>query len=109
LINSSRRIQFLIISGLLLYGQKVLQKQFFLRRITSLSVYFYGILAMLARTNSAVKAGQSVVEDLKVMAYFANEARQYQRQNRHLFPSKTEGLHKSVYKNIVARFSASDK
>lgn len=107
--SMARSIRFLVISGLLLYGQKVLQKQFFLRRITSLSVYFYGILAMLARINSAVKAGQPVAEDLNVMAYFANEARQYQRQNRYLLPSKTELLHKWVYKDITARFSASGK
>lgn len=107
--SMARSIRFLVISGLLLYGQTVLQKQFFLRRITSLSVYFYGILAMLARINSAVKAGQPVAEDLNVMAYFANEARQYQRQNRYLLPSKTELLHKWVYKDITARFSASGK
>jgi hypothetical protein len=64
---------------------------------------------MLARINSAVKAGQPVAEDLNVMAYFANEARQYQRQNRYLLPSKTELLHKWVYKDITARFSASSK
>jgi len=103
--SMARSIRFLIISGLLLYGQKVLQKQFFLRRITSLSFYFYGILAMLARTNSAVKAGRPVAEDLEVIAYFASEARQYQRQNRHLLPSKTELLHKRVYRDIAARFS----
>ncbi|MBW1752786.1 MAG: hypothetical protein JRJ46_06710 [Deltaproteobacteria bacterium] len=98
----AKSIRFNIIAGILLYGEKVLQKQFFLRRITYLSLYFLAILAMLARIESIRKGGGHVAEDLKLLAFFVEEARQYRRQNKRLFPYKKDLIHKQIYKEIIA-------
>jgi acyl-CoA dehydrogenase family protein 9 len=98
----AKSIRFNIIAGILLYGEKVLQKQFFLRRITYLSLYFLAILAMLARIESIRKVGGHVAEDLKLLAFFVEEARQYRRQNKRLFPYKKDLIHKQIYNEIIA-------
>jgi len=98
----AKSIRFKIIAGFLFYGEEVLQKQFFLRRITYLSLYFFGILAMLAKIESIRKAGGRVAEDLKLLAFFVEEARQYRRQNKRIFSYKKELIHKKIYKDIFA-------
>ncbi len=94
----AKSIRFNIITGFLFYGEKVLQRQFFLRRITYFSLYFFGIIAMLARIESIRKAGGRVAEDLKLLAFFVEEARKYRRQNKRLFSYKKELIHKKIFK-----------
>ncbi len=98
----AKTIRFSIITGFLFYGKKVLQRQFFLRRITYLSLYFFGILSMLASIESIRKAGGRVAEDLKLLAFFVEEVRQYRRQNKRLFSYKKDLLHKKIYKETFA-------
>lgn len=99
-ITKSIRIN--IIAGFIFYGEKVLQRQFFLRRITFLSLYFFGILASMARIESKRKAGGRVAEDLKLLAFFVEEARQYRRENKRIFSYKKDRLHKKIYKEAFA-------
>ena len=98
----AKSIRYKIITGFLFYGEKVLQRQFFLRRITYFSLYFFGILAMLARIESTNKAGGRITEDLKLLNFFVEEARQYKKQNKRLFFYKKEFIHKKIYKDIFA-------
>ena len=98
----AKSIRFNIITGFFFYGEKVLQRQFFLRRITYYSLYFFGILAMLARIESIRKTGGRVTEDLKLLAFFVEEARQYRRENKWPFSHKKELIHKKIYKDIFA-------
>ena len=46
---NARTIRRLLLLGSAVYGEKALKKQFFLRRVTTLSLYLYGLLAVLAR------------------------------------------------------------
>ena len=98
----AKSIRFNIIIGFLFYGETVLQRQFFLRRITYFSIYFFGILAMLARIESIRKTGGQLAEDLNLLAFFVEEARQYRRQNKSLFSYKKELIHRKIFKDILA-------
>lgn len=98
----AKSIRINIIIGFLLYGEKVLQKQFFLRRITYFSVYFFGILAMLARIESIRRTGGQLAEDLNLLAFFVAEARQYRRQHKGLFLYKKQLIHRKIFKDILA-------
>jgi hypothetical protein len=46
-----------------------------------------------------------VSEDLKVLDYLVEEARQARRGNKHLFYSRREALHKKIFQGIVSRLS----
>jgi acyl-CoA dehydrogenase family protein 9 len=96
----ARRIRLLILVGLMIHGRNITEKQFFLRRITFLSVYLYGLLALLARLSSKQKDGNDLSEDMDILAYFMEEARSYQRHNGIIHGSIREGLHKRVFRHI---------
>jgi acyl-CoA dehydrogenase family protein 9 len=99
---NATRIRWLLHAGMLLYGRKIQDKQFMLRRITNLSCYLYGIVYVLARMDAGKKMGRDVSEDLKVLAYFVEEARQLRKRDKVLFPTRKELLHKKVYQAIIS-------
>ncbi len=99
---SARRIRLMILTGFLIYGQSVTRREFFLRRITTLSLYLYGVIAVLAKLEAARKSGRSTESDLNILAYFLEEARQVKKHNLHVFPTRQERLHKIITSGIVA-------
>ena len=96
----ARRIRFLILVGLMIYGRKITEKQFYLRRITFLSFYLYGLLTLTARLSSKQKGGSDLSEDMDILAYFMEEARSYQRHNGTIHGSIRERLHKRVFRHF---------
>jgi acyl-CoA dehydrogenase family protein 9 len=100
--SSARRIRLMILAGFLIYGRSISQKQFLLRRITTLSLYLFGIVAMLAKVEAARKSGRNFSTDLDVLAYFLEEARQAHKLNRRLFPVRQEQLHHRIASEIAS-------
>ena len=101
--SSARRIRLMILAGFIIYGRSISQKQFFLRRITTISLYLYGIIAMLAKIETARKSGRDISADLDMLAYFLEEARQARKLNRRLFSVRQEQLHRKIASEIVGR------
>ena len=64
---------------------------------------------MLAKIDAAQKVGADVSEDLKVLDYFVQEAREARRGNKRLFRSRREALHKKIFQGIVSRLSEAAK
>ncbi|MGD8343901.1 MAG: acyl-CoA dehydrogenase family protein [Desulfobacterales bacterium] len=100
--SSARRIRLMILAGFLIYGRSIPQKQFFLRRVTTLSLYLYGIIAMLAKIETARKCGRDISADLDVLAYFLAEARRARKRNRRLFAVRQEQLHHRIASEIIS-------
>jgi acyl-CoA dehydrogenase family protein 9 len=100
--SSARRIRLMILVGFLIYGRAITHKQFFLRRITTLSIYIYGIIAVLAKLEAARKSGRSINADLNVLAYFLEEARQIRKLNQRVFATRQERLHRKITSTIVS-------
>jgi hypothetical protein len=98
---NARRINFMIHAGLLRYGEKIFLKEFFLRKITNLSLYFYGLLAVLINIENSEKSGKSIDEDLKLLSYFVEEAREIRNRNRILSSSRKEQLHKEIVAELL--------
>lgn len=100
--SSARRIRLMILAGFLIHGRSITQKQFFLRRVTTLSLYLYAIIAMLAKVESARKSGRNISADLDVLAYFLEEARQARKLNWRLFSTRRERLHQKIASEMVS-------
>jgi acyl-CoA dehydrogenase family protein 9 len=100
---NAKSIRWLLHGGLLIYGKKVQNKQFFLRRLTNLSLYLFGILSVLAKIDKEQKMGRDVSRDLKLLAYIVEEARQVRKDNRRLISSKKEALQKKIFKEIISQ------
>ena len=99
---SARRMRLMILLGFLIYGKSVSRREFFLRRITTLSLYIYGIIAMLARLEAARKSGRPIDADLNLLAYFLEEARQVRKLNQRVFSSRQERLHRQITSAIIS-------
>jgi acyl-CoA dehydrogenase family protein 9 len=91
-----RWFRLLVNGGLLFYGKNILRREFFLRRMTDLSLYAFGILAALARIDAARKAGKRVSEDIDLLNFFVEETRQVRRRSAFLFASRRERLNKRI-------------
>ncbi len=96
--SSSRKIRLLIYGGLLVYGRNIVQKEFFLRRITFLSCYLYGTICMMARINNRKRRGADVCDDRKVLAYFIEDGLAWKKSN---VPFITPGVEK-MQKNLLS-------
>jgi acyl-CoA dehydrogenase family protein 9 len=99
---NARSIRLMLCVGMLIYGKKIQNKQFFLRRLTNLSLYLFGIISVLAKIDAQQKMGKDVSEDLKILAYFVEEARQVRKDNTRLLRSKKEALHKKIFLDTIS-------
>ena len=102
---NARSIRWLLHAGLLVYGKRIQNNQFFLRRLTTLSLYLFGLISVLAKIDAAQRAGADVSEDLQVLGYLVEEARKARRDNKRLFRSRREALHRKILQSIVSRSS----
>jgi len=89
---NANTIRKMLLLGLLVHGKEVSQHQFFLRRITTLSLYLYGLLALLAKSAAEEKADRLKEEDLLRLQFFLEEAKEARKENRRFFDSCKERL-----------------
>lgn len=82
----------LLILGLLLYGKRVSEKQFLLRRITTLSLYLYGLLAVLTTMRDHAGTRNNHDEELSLLRLFLAEAKQVRKHNRWLLDSMEQRM-----------------
>ena len=85
-------IRRMLLLGLVIYRKKAPEKQFLLRRITTLSLYLYGLLAIMAKLAHDEQVGLLKKEDLILLQYFMEEAREVRKNNRRFFDSRKERL-----------------
>jgi len=105
---SARRVRLMILAGFLIYGESITRKEFFLRRISTLSLYVYGIIAVLAKLEAARKSGRPIDTELDILAYFLEEARQTRKLNQRVFSTRQERLHRKITREIVHGLTGSD-
>jgi acyl-CoA dehydrogenase family protein 9 len=97
----ARKIRYMVLTGMLLYRENVLARQYFLRRITYLSLYLFAIVAILARIEASRHVGDRIEEDLKLLELFTEQARQVSKKNFRLLPSREECLNDDMMTLII--------
>lgn len=98
--KTDRQIRFLLHAGLLLHGKNIAQKQFFLRKITLLSLYLYGTVSAMAVMNARQSAGEDISEDCLLLSLFLEEARRQKKENGFFLLKRKERLNRSVMEKI---------
>jgi acyl-CoA dehydrogenase family protein 9 len=98
--SASITIRRMLVLSLVLYGKGLEMRQFLLRRITTMSMYVFGVLAALARISEDRKAGRPVAENLRLLAYFLAEAREARQTNRSVLPTEKDKLNDIVFKSL---------
>lgn len=88
----AKKIQRMLLLGLLFYGKKVGERQFYLRRVSTLSLYLFGILSVLSRLSFEREKGKVNQQYFDLLAYFVEEAKEIRGQNREIFDTRKEKL-----------------
>ncbi len=106
--KSAKAARILLLSGLLLYGRSIARgqtanREFLFRRITTLSLYTFGILALLSEADQKQRAGELDAVDLRILECFAAEAKEARRKNSRLFDSKRERLNSRLFRERLDR------
>ena len=85
--KSAKAARVLLLGGALLYGKSIARgqtanREFLFRRITTLSLYTFGILALLSEADQKQRAGGLESGDVRILEYFVAEAKEELRKNR---------------------------
>ncbi|MCK8601897.1 acyl-CoA dehydrogenase family protein [Desulfoferrobacter suflitae] len=94
-------IRRMLILGIILYGEKVVGKQFFLRKISTLSLYLFGLLTILAKLRAESGTKAPAGEDLQLLNYFLLEAKKVRLQSMSLFDTKSEKLVGRIMRSLT--------
>jgi acyl-CoA dehydrogenase family protein 9 len=97
---NARVIKRMLLLGILLYGKKVGEKELFLRRVTTLSLYTFGILSVVAKISKDLKAGVCNNSDLNLLRYFLEEAKEARCSSKRTFDTKKEKLGAAVLHDL---------
>ena len=98
----AKAVRVLLLGATLVYGRKIAggqtaNREFLFRRITTLSLYTFGLLALLRETDIKHKAGAIEAEDLRILQYFTAEAKQVRKENYRLFDSRKEKVNSALF------------
>jgi len=98
--TNAARVRRMLILGIIFYGDKIAQKEFYLRKISTLSLYLFGLLAVLAKLKAENKEGTYDKEELELLTYFLLEAKRVRMQNTGIFDTKSEKLIGRIMKSL---------
>ncbi|MGA7875816.1 MAG: acyl-CoA dehydrogenase family protein, partial [Desulfoferrobacter sp.] len=98
--TNAARVRRMLILGIIFYGEKIAQKEFYLRKISTLSLYLFGLLAVLAKLKAENKEGTYDKEELELLKYFLLEAKKVRMQNTGIFDTKSEKLIGRIMKSL---------
>jgi acyl-CoA dehydrogenase family protein 9 len=95
----------LLIRGLLLHGRRIAggrteDLEFFLRRITTLSLYTFGLLALLSEARQKHPVCSLSSRDELIMRSFTAEAKEARRQNSRFSDSKRQRLDTALFREL---------
>ena len=86
-IRQARRMLYL---GLMKYGRKLVEQEFFLRRVTRMSMSGFGLISGSCYISSLAKAGHNVDAQVRLLQCFMEETRLIKQQNRNLTNTRWE-------------------
>ena len=91
-----RAIRRLLISGVLRYGKGVMLQEFYLRRVTTLSLHLFGIIALVKYLRI-----ESAFHGNRILDYFLEEAKAARKMNNRLKDSRLEKINAEIMKALA--------
>jgi acyl-CoA dehydrogenase family protein 9 len=97
---NARMLRRMLLLGIIFHGEKVVEREFFLRRVTMLSLYAFGVLSVLAKISGDMKSGAPKGDDLNLLRYFMEEAKEATCKSRRIFDTEKEKLGTAVFHDL---------
>ena len=95
-----RRVRFMLLAGLIYYGRDVSKREFFLRRITDLSMQVFLLISSLAFIEKRRREGRNIEEYLDFLEYYLAEIQPLGCGASRVRPDLKEKLHHKVFKGL---------
>ncbi|HET6459339.1 MAG TPA: acyl-CoA dehydrogenase family protein [Syntrophales bacterium] len=95
-----RTLKRMLLLGIIFHGEKAGERQFFLRRVTMLSLYAFGLLSVLAKISADWKSGIPNSGDLNLLRYFFEEAKEARSGSTRIFDTKKENMGAAVFHDL---------
>ena len=99
----ARAVRRMLLLGMILYGEGMTGRQYLLRRISTLSLYLYATVSVLAGITSSTDAGPPRGEELELLDRFLAEAREVWQENAGFRDSRKERLNGTLYRRVAGK------
>ncbi len=96
-----RRVRWMLLAGLVYYGKGVVRREFFLRRITHLSVQVFVLISALAFIDKLRQEDRNIWYYLDFLKYYLAEIASSGREAKRVRPNLKERLHKRIFDHQV--------
>ncbi|MBU0480299.1 MAG: acyl-CoA dehydrogenase family protein [Proteobacteria bacterium] len=91
------RVRLLLVWGAIRFGKRITDKEFYLERITRVSVSLFAILAMMARIESHHRAEKDIQAELELLDYFVEEEKERGGSGAGFWTTRKEKLHRRIF------------
>ena len=101
-----RKVRFMLLAGMIYYGGSVLKREFYLRRVTDLSVQAFILISSIAFIDKTRQEGNDIneyLEYLNFLDYYLAEIQTPRRSASRVRPDLKEKLHHKVFKALNLR------
>lgn len=95
-----RRIRYMLVAGLFLYGKNITRREFYLRRITHMSIQAFNLISAISFIEKNKKEGVDVSQYIGYLEYYLAEVRSETRRLGRVRPDKKEKMHHVVFSNM---------
>lgn len=95
------RIRYMLVAGLFLYGRNIIRREFYLRRITHMSIQAFNLISAISFIEKNKKEGMNVSQYIGYLEYYLADIRSNIRRLGRVRPDKKEKMHHVVFSNIT--------
>ncbi|MFC1839105.1 acyl-CoA dehydrogenase family protein [Thermodesulfobacteriota bacterium] len=100
-LKKVKRLRFMILSGLMLYGKNITRQEFFLRRVTDLSVKILNLLGSAAFIKKAEDEGNDIIGYKLYLEHYLAELKSSGSKTTRIRPDLKEKIHHRIFKRII--------
>lgn len=99
-LRSIGKVRSMLLAGMIYYGRNVLKREFYLRRITNLSVQAFNLICSLAFIDRTRRDGGDVGEFLDFLEYYLADIQSQAYRTSRVRPDWKEKIHHKVFKGL---------
>jgi acyl-CoA dehydrogenase family member 9 len=100
----TRSLRRMLTFGILLHGKNISEKQYLLRRISTLSLYLFAVVAVLSKMSADGDAGALEEEDIEMLDRFLEEAGEARKENARILDSRKERLNAAIFRRFLHKW-----
>lgn len=97
----TRSLRRMLALGILLHGKDINGKQYLLRRISTLGLYLFAVVAVLSKMSADSDAGSSEKGDFEILDRFLEEAEDAWKENARVLDSRKEQLNSALFRRFL--------